>query len=742
MQSTGLALVFHHTQPPGTGRVDLGRAFERCYLPMIAALEDYPDIVASVHWSGPLLEWMAQEAPAAMESVLAMVQSGRLEILGGLFGAALLPAVPERDAIGQVAVQQRWWKAHGNVKPRGAWLPHCAWDPMAVRVLAGRGIQYTVLEDHQMGPNVVADGWYLTEREGIPLGLFVADSRMAAMVPEASPSRILHAVHTRATEGVRCLTLAVSVESFGAALDRSSTACFGGKQGWVHRFFRVLSENKHWLKLVTLGTAYDRMRPTGRVYPPASVSLPVAVHAMGGAAGAAFIAQLRELRDGDTNSLSGWLRAPAWDATLGTHAEVNRLHKRMLRASAEVMRLRNTLKEGTGEHDPRMTVLEDATLALYRGQTSMAYVHGVDVGAQDAQVRSEAWKNVLIAERLAATALGDTHRLRSELVDADLDGRPEHIVRTPHWQGVVAPALGGSLVELCLWSLPANLLDVRSRTDEPEHPQLAEASLSQLLPAGEALDEPTSEAEPPLFPLHDLPRLPPLRVAQDDLASRVFVDRYPRSSFLDRFLSPEATLTTLREAGMVESGDFLTGEYSLVQQDFTDSAAACTLGRDGTMSEGAALKLVRVQKRFGWIRDKTTLDVHYQVTNRTHAPLHTRFGIELNFGVGGLRGPDFGLEIYTERGVVQPTRTVGLEVEVDVAEVRQLVWFDRKRRFKMRIHLKQPAHLWTWPIETISRSPRGMERTFQGTSVVFWWPMEFRLQETKSLELELAVETG
>jgi hypothetical protein len=35
-----------------------------------------------------------------------------------------------------------------------------------------------------------------------------------------------------------------------------------------------------------------------------------------------------------------------------------------------------------------------------------------------------------------------------------------------------------------------------------------------------------------------------------------------------------------------------------------------------------------------------------------------------------------------------------------------------------------------------------MERTFQGTSVVFWWPMEFRLQETKSLELELRVETA
>lgn len=736
MQSTGLALVFHNTQPPGTDPADLRRAFERCYLPMIAALQDHPDVTASVHWSGPLLEWMEREAPEALAAVLDMVRTGQLEVLGGLFGAALLPGVPERDAVGQLTVQQRWWRAHGDVRPRGAWLPYCAWDPSAVRILTARGIHYTVLEEHQMGPNVTADGWHLTEREGTPLGVFVADSRLAAMVPEASPSRILHAIHTRATEGARCVTLAVGVESFGAALDRSATACFSGSSGWVHRFFAALSANRHWLKLVTLGTAFDRLRPTGRVYPPASVSLPVAVHAMGGRAGAAFVSLLEALRDGDQGPLAGWVRSPAWDATLGAHPEVNRLHKHMLRASAEVARLRAALKEGRGEHDPRMRDLEAATLALYRGQLSMAYVHGVDVGAQDAGVRAEAWRQVLTAERLALVALGAADGLRVEQVDADLDGRPDHLVRTPHWQATVAPSLGGALVELCAWRAPANLLDVRSRVEEPEHARLLGEPAAD--PEVEALDETTVEDDPPPLPARDLPVLPRTRVADPDVASHVHIDRYRRASFLDRFLAPDATLAGLRRAEHVECGDFLNGEYAVLQQELTDTTAALTLARDGAMSDGAALKLVHVQKRFGWSRDRPRLTVRYQVENRTHAPLHTRFGVELNLCFGA-RTAQGGMELVTRGGGAAP-RVFGLDAEVDLADVRQLTLFDRGLR--LQITVPQHAHAWAWPIESVSRSPRGLARVYQGTSVVFWWPLEFGPQEARQLSLSLSLESA
>lgn len=740
MQSIGLALVFHHTQPPGSSPADLRRAFERCYLPMIAVLEDCPAITASVHWSGPLLEWMDREAPEAMASLLAMVKQGRLEVLGGMFGGALLPGVPERDAIGQLTVQQRWWRAHGDIKPRGAWLPFCAWDPSAVRILAGRGIQYTVLEEHQMGSNVTADGWYLTEREGTPLGVFVADSRLGAMVPEKPPTHIMHAIHTRATQGVRCLTLAIAVESFGAALDRSATACFGGKSPWVNRFFEVLAANSHWLKLVTLSTAYDRMRPTGRVYPPASVSLPVAIHAMGGKAGFAFTTLLNEAREGEHGPLAAWVRPPAWDATLGTHVEVNRLHKRMLRASAEVQRLRNAIREARGELDPRMLVLEEATLALYRSQKGMAYVHGVDVGAQDAEVRGEAWRNVLTAERLCGAALGDVGKLKAELVDADLDGRAEHVIRTPHWQGVVAPGLGGGLVELSVFRLPGNLLDIRSRVDEPEHGQLAALMLSDGPAAGQDEDEPTSEAGPgfALVPAKDMPDLSTIRVAEDGLSTQIYIDRYQRASFLDRFLAPDASLQSLRTSALVEAGDFLNGEYTLIQQELTDASAACTLMREGAMSEGAALKLVRVQKRFGWLRDRPALDVQYEIENRMHDPVHTRFGIEFNLGIGGLRGPDFGLDVV-RRG---KNLSFTLEDDIDLSTVSEICWFDRSRHFKLRLQLEQPAHVWAWPIETISRTPRGVGRAFQGTCIVLWWPIEFKGRGTQGLELGLSLETA
>ena len=107
MQSIGLVLALHNTQPPGTSGHDLRRAFERAYFPMLDALDAHPAVNVSMHWSGQLLEWMELHAPERLDQLLKLVVSGRIEILGGLHGGAVLPSLPERDAVGQVQLSLR-----------------------------------------------------------------------------------------------------------------------------------------------------------------------------------------------------------------------------------------------------------------------------------------------------------------------------------------------------------------------------------------------------------------------------------------------------------------------------------------------------------------------------------------------------------------------------------------------------------------------------------------------------------
>jgi len=152
VQNLGLVLCITNTQPPGTTGPEVRRSCERAYFPMLDLLEEHTWLRLSMHWGGQLLEWLELHAPERIEQLVKLVASGRLEILGGLHGGAVLPSLPERDAVGQAQVSLRWWRQHADLRIRGAWLPFYAWDPVAPRIFGRLGIQYSVLETAQLGP--------------------------------------------------------------------------------------------------------------------------------------------------------------------------------------------------------------------------------------------------------------------------------------------------------------------------------------------------------------------------------------------------------------------------------------------------------------------------------------------------------------------------------------------------------------------------------------------------------------
>lgn len=734
MQSIGLVLELHNTQPPGTSGHDLRRAFERAYFPMMDAIDAFPAIRVSMHWSGQLLDWMELHAPDQLERLVRLVKEGRIEILGGLWGGGVLPALPERDIVGQVNATTRWWKSQGDVKVRGAWLPYTAWDPSAARILGRLGLQYTVLEETQFAPPVNPDGYYLTEREGTALALFCADARLSRMVPETPPGRILKQIALRARDGARCLVVSMAGEGFGAALDSSATHNFGAGRGWVRRFFQALTDNAHWIKLVSFGTVIDRMRPTDRAYPPASVSLPVSIAALGsrGAGYAELLAEAWRGQDWTLERTAPFLRGAAWDQLLAHYPEINRLHKRMLRTSAEVARLRAAVRE-TGAFDERAEALEEATRALYRGQNGAAYVLGTDIGAQDPGVRAQAWASLLRAEYTVGSALGEMGRTRVERADYDCDGRAEVLVGTPQLCAILAPASGGALVELDAWSLPGNLLNVRTRRDEPEHASVKQAeNLPRVVEEPEIAADVEIEEDEATESLPAAAILPALQTVDPALAGRLHLDRHVRASFLDHFLGPEATLQNVRVGRFPEAGDFVGADYQLLKLE-EDGDIAVSMARDGNVNEGAALRLVRIQKRFAFSADLPGFDVRYEIANRYHEPVRSRFAIELNLGLDGACGP--GVFLETAADVRVPLTEAG-----DHADVSQIALVDENRGYRVLLTFHTPARLWHYPIETVSRTPRGLAPVFQGVCLLAWWPVELWGQERKRIDLTFSLE--
>ena len=97
-----LALAFHNHQPVGNFGWVLAEVFEQAYEPMVAALERHPTVRLSLHYSGPLLEWLRTERPEFIDRVAALAARDQVEILGGGYYEPVLASLPERDRIGQL----------------------------------------------------------------------------------------------------------------------------------------------------------------------------------------------------------------------------------------------------------------------------------------------------------------------------------------------------------------------------------------------------------------------------------------------------------------------------------------------------------------------------------------------------------------------------------------------------------------------------------------------------------------
>ena len=78
-----LALAIHNHQPVGNFGWVFDEVFEQAYLPMLEALERHPGVRLSLHYTGPLLEWLRAERPEFIEALRALVERGQVEILGG-----------------------------------------------------------------------------------------------------------------------------------------------------------------------------------------------------------------------------------------------------------------------------------------------------------------------------------------------------------------------------------------------------------------------------------------------------------------------------------------------------------------------------------------------------------------------------------------------------------------------------------------------------------------------------------
>ena len=678
-----LALVFHQHQPAGNDPKIFADVAERSYAPLVAALYKHPEIKATLHFSGPLLDWLEDHRPDVIGDLSDLLRRGQIELLSGGYYEPILVGVPRRDAVTQIrALTDRVASIFGR-RPMGAWLTERVWEPHVPAIMAEAGIAYTVLDDdHFLAAGLKRSELgesFITEDNGFPLVVFPGSMRLRYLIPFRDVSASIRELRERHAEGSRLVVYADDGEKFGAW---PGTFQRVHQDGWLEQFFTALAHSD-FIQTTTLEDAWVFQKPARRVYLPGGSYPEMSEWALDIGAARRFNQARNALKD-DQASL---VAATPWRNFFAKYPEVNALHKRMLIVSEELAR--RSILDASPE-------VRQAQQALWRAQGNDVYWHGVFGGIYLPHLRADAYSSLLKAERM----LAERRVASGEQRDYDVDGYDEYLFRG-NAGAVFVHVQGGAVIEWDLYASATNLIDTLARRPEAEHDTLRRAEKAGRAKVVKAGDEVAKS-------IHES-----VRVKEKGLVKFLDYDAGRRAFFMDSFrvgreepvvLHAEVyQLTPLREARTV----------SLTLEPPAHSLASV---------EGLGIrKDVRIAD------EGLAAGVRYRLRNDGEETIALTFTSTSN------------LALLTESGALDTialgSRKAGAGKSVEGKSVGEIVVHSETRHFDITFAIDPPAHVTVRPIYAVANSENGFERLYQQNEFSCSWDVTIKPDAHVDLEV-------
>ena len=695
----------HNHQPVGNFGHVFADAWRKCYSPFLALLKKHPGIRCTLHYSGPLLEWIELNRPEAFTDIKELINRRQVELLGGGFYEPILPAIPQEDALGQLTFMSDYLRATFGSVPRGLWLAERVWEPQLPSLIRRAGLSYTLLDDSHFVyaglDQETLSGYYITEDEGCALAVFPVNKQLRYLIPFSEPHRAIDYLRQAAEKspGVG-LTLGDDGEKFGV---------WPGTYKWVYeekyleRFFELIEDNSDWLTMLTLGEYLDRFPPKGKVYLPTASYEEMMEWALPASAQAAFEQIIGELkREKRFDQLSRFLRGGFWRNFLVKYPESNLQRSKSSHVSWMVH------KELPGDLETKKS--------LWRSQCNCAYWHGLFGGVYLNYLRHANYRNMIRAEVAVDEA---THKegewVESERRDYDQDGMEEILLRSARVNAFLSPAYGGSLFELDYKPRCFNLSDTMSRREESYHTAMREQSKKAAVGGGGVVQS-----------IHNM-----VRNVTPELLDALHYDWYLRRSLLDHFLGAGTTLDSFARCEYPEQGGFVNQPYEIGALTTRDDSVVASLRRRGVFHSPAGRRYLEILKTYT-LHGSGIVGVDYCISSQADEALELWMAIEFNMTL--LSGNQAERYLSFSPGK-QSARKAGSSGESKGIKYVELV--NRPDRFAVRISWSEPAGFWHFPIETVSQSEKGFDLNYQGTVLLPHFAFALPPRGDKKLSLEI-----
>lgn len=704
MKTVQLILALHNHQPVGNFPDVFAKACRMAYDPLLDMLDEFPQIRAVLHYSGPLWEYAEQHDRRLVERVVSGCHAGRFELMGSGYGEPVLSMLATGDAIGQVRMYHERLRRRYDVKTRGVWLTERIWEQAMAGTLADAGVEYTVLDDFHYKVVGLRDpdltGYYVTEDRGRILKLFAGSEFLRYAIPFRDPPDTIEYLRRFATEeGRNVLVYGDDGEKFGLW---PQTYEHVYERGWLRRFLQLLYDNRDWIHFTTFSDVLDSQPPKGKIYLSDCSYREMTEWALLTPAQLELDRVMDRLKQCNVvDAVRPFMRGGPWRNFKVKFVEGAQMYARQM----EVSRL--LADRGAAKN------ADEARQHLYFGQCNCAYWHGVFGGLYLPFLRWAIYNELLQAENLLSTDRGRPGRA---VEDFDLDGRPEVKLHSAGLAAYLKPDRGGTLYELDDRERAWNLTSVMTRRFEAYHHRFTEAIRTGQL----AIVKPDS----PVQSIHA-----EVRAKEPDLERLLQYDPAVRESLMDHFYPADTTPERLRCVEAPEWGDFIGAPYDL---DIPPSRASLvTLKRRGRAGPPDRRVPIDLAKRVSL--DGTRLEIRYVLGFPEGAPADTIFSVEFNFGLMAGNAPD--------RNYFTPSRENLGNLSTRLARNGEaaLGLVDEWLGVEIWIHADPAAGFWTYPVETVNDSEGGFERVYQSSAVLPYWRLSAQSGEERVFTLTVEV---
>ena len=709
MEKVAFLFCVHNHQPVGNFLHVLEDAYEKAYLPFIEVLKKYPFMKISIHYTGVLWDFFKEHHPEFLGTLKKLVKIGQLEMMTGGYYEPILAVIPDADKIGQIKRLTQTIKEEMGMTPQGMWLAERIWEPHLPRYLKEAGVEYITIDDYHFKKSGLKEedlyGYYLTEEEGKVIKVFPGSETLRYIIPFHPPEESLEYL-SRLRDSSCAAIFADDGEKFGFWPYTYHSVY---EEGWLERFFQLIGKNLDWIEPMPLGAYAIREKPLGRIYLSCSSYMEMDEWSLPTEAMVEYGKVVERFKGGpEGEKVRRFIKGGFWRNFFAKYPESNDLHKR-------VLHLREKIGNAKKKPVPKD---QDPLHYLHQAQCNDAYWHGVFGGLYLPHLRHALYENLIKAETLFDRKV---HREKEwidlEKLDFNGDGDEEVILKNPEMV-LLFSSRGGSLLEMDDRSKAFNILGTLTRRKEGYHHNLLESRVQS------SRDEASTAETRTIHEIFDS--------KEEGLDQHLHFDGYRRTSFLDHFIAEPMDFESFRRCQYQEEGDFIKEPYE-IEVRRNRKYQEVFFSRSGSLWKNGKRSPIKIEKSFSIPTHQKIVKATYEMTYQGEKR-KTNFGIELNINLLAGDAPD---RYYKIPGKHLEDRRLASMGEINGITEVQLV--DEWNRIKVVLKTDRRCNLWRFPIETVSLSESGFERIFQGSCLLFYWPLDLEPMRQFEFNIELGI---